>query len=318
MAVMAGTAVIAAYGQKNPPTSPSASPILVDCSKGGSINGTLAGLVQSNNTRGITISVTGTCKENIVIGGFDHLVLQGIPKRAQHGATLQDVSNGTAAVVTIYSSFDVLLTGLTINGGAFGVNCVQYSFCFLYLDTVQQSAGDGVRFARSNGNLQNNMILNHAGRGIAAVNGSTLVTISNKISDNGGAGIVVNSGSNLTATSDTIQNNAGSGIRALGTSVVRASDLTITANGGDGVSLLSASSASFQQADTGNVITGNGGNGIAVHDLSFAAFFDANNVSGNLTQPDVACYPQYSATRGAGTAVGTTNCNEPNLPATRK
>jgi Right handed beta helix region len=290
-----------------------AAPIRVDCGKKDTISGTLAHLVQTGNTRNVTIFVTGTCKENVVIGAFDHLVIQGSPI-----ATLQDASNGTAAVVTIYSSFDVLLQGLTINGGAFGVNCVQYSYCFLYLDTVQQAAGDGVRFARSNGNLQNNNILNHAGRGIVAVNGSTLVTISNKIIDNGGTGIVVNTGGNLTATSDTIQNNAGPGIRAVDTSVVRAFDLTITANGGDGVALESASSASFEQADTGNIITGNGGSGVAVHDLSFAAFFGSNNVTGNLTQPDVACYPQFSATRGAGTVGGTTNCNEPSSPAGRK
>jgi len=294
-------------------TTVSAAPVRVDCGKGDTISATLAHLTQTGNTRGVTIFVKGTCKENITIGAFDHLVIQGSPI-----ATIQDASNGNAAVFTIYSSFDVLLQGLVINGGAFGVNCVQYSYCFLYLSTVQQSAGDGVRFARSNGNLQNNNILNHAGRGIAAVNGSTLVTISNKITDNGGTGIVVNSGGNLTATSDTIQNNAGPGVHALGTSVVRASDLNITANGGDGVLLDSASSASFEQADTGNIITANGGSGIAVHDLSFAAFFGSNNVSGNLTQPDVACYPQFSATRGAGTAGGTTNCIEPSSPAQKK
>jgi hypothetical protein len=143
------------------------------------------------------------------------------------------------------------------------------------------------------------------------VNGSTLATISNTITNNGGTGMLANSGSTLTATSDIIQNNAGPGIRAQGTSVIRAFDLTIKGNGGDGVSLQSASSASIEQADTGNVITGNGGNGVAVHDLSFAAFFGNNNVSGNLGQPDVACYPQYSATRGAVTASGTTNCVEP-------
>jgi len=40
---------------------------------------------------------------------------------------------------------------------------------------------------------------------------------------------------------------------------------------------------------------------VSVNDLSFAEFDGTNNISGNLGQPDVACYPQYSATRGAGT-----------------
>jgi hypothetical protein len=197
-----------AFAQIKVANSPGANTIKVDCNKKGSIGATLAHLSQTGNTRGVTISVTGTCKENITIAAFDHLVIQGSPS-----ATIQDASNGTAAVVTIYSSFDVLLQGLIINGGVFGVDCIQYSFCFLVTDTIEQSAGDGVRFARSNGNLQNNNILNHTGRGIVAVNGSTLATISNKINDNGAAGVIVNSGSNLTSLSDTVQNNAGACIR---------------------------------------------------------------------------------------------------------
>ncbi len=92
---------------------------------------------------------------------------------------------------------------------------------------------------------------------------------------------------------------------------MRALDLTISDNNGDGVWLEAGSTASFEQSITGNVITGNGGNGVSVNDLSFAGFSGTNNVSGNLTQPDVACFPQYSATRGAGTVGGTTNCTEP-------
>jgi hypothetical protein len=277
-----------------------AAPIRVDCGRGGSISATLAGLVQSGNTRGITIFVTGTCKENITIGAFDHLVLQGAPI-----ATLQDASNGTLAVVTVFSSFDVLLQSLTITGGANGLDCVEYSFCNFSQGTVQQASAAGVRFARSNGILQSSNIVNNAGQGIAAVNGSTLLTSSNQIRDNGAAGILVSSGSNLTADSDTIQGALG--IRATGGSVVRASGLTITGNASDGVRLESESSAAFAGD---NVITSNSGNGVAIHDLSFASFA-GDNISGNLTQPDVACYPQFSATRGAGTVGGTTNCNEP-------
>jgi hypothetical protein len=278
-----------------------AAPIRVDCGRGGSISATLASLASAGNTRGVTIFVTGTCKENIVIGGFDHLVLQGLPI-----ATLQDASNGTAEVVLVFSSFDVLLQSFTIKRGANGLDCVQYSFCDFSQGTVQQAAGVGVRFARSNGIVQSSNIVNNALHGIQAVNGSTLLTISNQIKDNSTAGILVLSGSNLTAQLDTIQGNVP-GIRASGGSVVRASGLTITGNTSDGVRLESESSAAFAGD---NAITGNGGNGVAIHDLSFASF-NGDNISGNLTQPDVACYPQYSATRGAGTVGGTTNCVEP-------
>ena len=59
------------------------------------------------------------------------------------------------------------------------------------------------------------------------------------------------------------------------------------------------------------MITGNGGNGVSIETCRLREFDGTNNVSGNLTQPDVACNPQYSATRGAGTVGGTTNCVEP-------
>ena len=45
-----------------------AAPIRADCGKGGSISSTLASLARAGNTRGVTIFVTGTCKENIGIG----------------------------------------------------------------------------------------------------------------------------------------------------------------------------------------------------------------------------------------------------------
>ena len=281
-----------------------AAPIRVDCGRGGSISRTLAGLVQSGNTRGVTIFVTGTCKENIVIGAFDHLTLQALPI-----ATLQDASNGNSPVVEIFNSNDVTLVGFAINGGSSGINCDIASYCTLYLNRIQQS-GDGMRFGSSHGLVLSNNISNNTNRGIAVVNGASVSTGSNTVSGNGGAGMVVGYGSNLTAGPDIIQNNA-IGIRVIQNSVLRATDLTITGNSGDGVLLVQASTAVLQQSITGSVVTGNGGNGVSVNDLSFAEFDGTNNVSGNLTQPDVACNPQYSATRGSGTVGGTTNCMEP-------
>ena len=275
-----------------------AAPIKVNCDKDGSINKTLARLAQSGNTRGVTISVTGTCKENISIGGFDHLVLQGAPT-----ATLQDASNGNSPTVGISFSIDVTLQNFTINGGSQGVDCGGSSVCILTLNTIQQSVGTGVRVSRSTAYLASNNILNHAAQGIFVVNEGNISMTSNLISNNGAAGISVNYGSYVQAAGDTIQGNS-IGIRALNRSIVRAGDLVVSNNGSNGVQL---ESGSTWAPGGGNMITGNGGNGVAVNDLSFAGF-SGDNVSGNVSQPDVACYPQFSATRGAGTVGGTTNC----------
>ncbi len=282
-----------------------AAPIRVDCGRGGSINSTLAGLASTGNTRGITIFVTGTCRENVLIYPFDHLTLQAAPI-----ATIQDASNGTQPTVQIFDSYDVTLIGFTINGGVQAVNCNTDSNCTLYLDRIQ-GAVDGVRFAGSHGRVLNSTVSNNSSRGIVVANGAAVSTNGNTISGNGSAGVTVISASTLVASSDTIQNNGAFGIWVLQGAVLRSFDLTISDNSADGVRTEQASSASFEQLAGGNVITGNGGNGVSIGDLSFAQFNDTNNVSGNLGQPDVACYQQYSATRGAGTVGGTTNCVEP-------
>ena len=145
--------------------------------------------------------------------------------------------------------------------------------------------------------------MNHAAQGIFVVNGGNISTTSNMISNNSTAGLFLNYGSYAQTAGDTIQGNS-IGIRALNHSIVRAGDLVISNNRSNGVQL---ESGSTWAPGGGNMITGNGGNGVAVNDLSFAGF-SGDNVSGNLNQPDVACYPQFSATRGAGTVGGTTNC----------
>jgi hypothetical protein len=283
-----------------------ANPITVNCSKGGSISGTLASLASAGNTRGVTIFVTGTCTENIVIGAFDHLVLQASPI-----ATIQDASSGAAPVVEILNSYAVSLSNFTINGGSSGIRCTLHSYCSLYSNIQQSAVNAGVVISRgSQADIQNNRILNNGIRGLAVSNGSTVETVSNIITGNGGEGILVYTGGNLTATFDTIQNNIF-GISLIGNSVVLSSDLTISGNTNDGVLLDGDSTALFEQLATGNVITGNGGNGVSINNLSLAEFDGTNNVSGNLTQPDVACNPQYSVAEGAGTVGGTTNCSGP-------
>jgi len=57
-------------------------------------------------------------------------------------------------------------------------------------------------------------------------------------------------------------------------------------------------------------ITGNGGAGVLIHDLSMVTFIGAT-VTGNGGGTNVVCNPQFPATRGVGSTVGTTNCIEP-------
>ncbi len=209
----------------------------------------------------------------------------------------------------IFYSNDVALVGFTINGGSSGVDCGLDSFCELDLNRIQESY-EGMRFESSYGFVSGNNISNSGYSGISVLSGASVHTTSDTISGSGLAGMLVGYGGTLTAVSDVVQNNE-TGVQVMQKSALRATDLTITNNREDRVLLLSGSTAAFQQSNTGNLITGNSGDGVSVNDLSFTEFDGTNNVSGNLTQSDVACNPQYSATRGAGTVGGTTNCTEP-------
>jgi hypothetical protein len=118
-----------------------------------------------------------------------------------------------------------------------------------------------------------------------------------------------------TDSSDVIQNNSADGVSLLLNSSLRIIGAKITGNAGNGVRVdqNSAARIGFVAGSSPNVITGNGGNGVYVADLSFVRFTPENNITSNVTQPDVACHQQFSATRGALVNIGggITNCAEP-------
>jgi hypothetical protein len=98
------TAVATAYAS-TPPNN-----IAVDCSKGQSLNQTLAKLDKQTPT---TISVNGTCSEYVNVVGFENLILKGMP-----GATLAQPSGGSGSLFTalllIESSRSVTVTGFDV------------------------------------------------------------------------------------------------------------------------------------------------------------------------------------------------------------
>src|ERR1700676_2218872 len=229
---------------------------------------------------------------------------------AQAGAQPPIIINVNAAVTILNSSF-VTLQGFLIQGGLDGVDCLQNSTCNLTGLTVENATGEGVRYGRSEGVLTGNVFQNNGFRGVNVLNGSKVVVFGGVSQGNADAGFGIVSGSELALQNVACQNNVGGGVICLLGSSVRLLDSTITGNGGDGITLIDQANGSLEQSSTGNVVTGNAGNGVFLRDLSFARFVNTNNVSGNLTQPDVTCVPQFPATRGAATAGGTTDCVEP-------
>lgn len=271
------------------------------------ISKAIALLQKSGSPGPNTIVVSGSCKENIVIQSMDNLTLS-----AETGASISDRSHGNADIIDIQDSRRIAIIGFTINGGADGVGCFGFSLCRLFDNTIQGSSGFGVWAINSQVALNNDVVQNHASRGVAIVNGSQVNADGSTIQGNG-EGIVSNIRGTLGLSNSSVQGNGNRGIFAETGSSIRMLASTVTANGSDGVQLQKNSQLSIENFSGASSITGNGGAGVSVGDLSFAFFDAGSNVTGNTAGADVICLPQFSATRGATTNLGggTTNCVEP-------
>jgi hypothetical protein len=261
-----------------------ASVVNVRCDSGDTIQGALSKLTPTGPN---TVNVTGTCKENVKINSMDRLTLVANPT-----ATIADPSGGVNDVIDIISSRSVLVQGFVIKGGNAGIFCVAQSECSTRENKIQ-----GAGFT-----------------GIGIYQGSTLFSLRDSIANNA-IGVLVQFGGYFETESSTVQNSSSFGIEALMNSTLRIIATRIIGNASDGVHVDQNSAARvglFAGTPT-NVIQQNGGSGVFVGDLSFVRFTPENKITGNLTQPDVSCGQQYSATRGALTNIGggSTNCVEP-------
>ena len=96
---------------------PVSTPITVDCSKGQSLNQTLAKL---NRQTPYVVSVNGICTEFVQVSGFHNLLLKGLP-----GATLVQPSTGGGSLfnstLLIESSQSVQVEGFAVEGNTGGL-----------------------------------------------------------------------------------------------------------------------------------------------------------------------------------------------------
>jgi hypothetical protein len=261
-----------------------ASAVSVNCDRGDTIQAALKQLTPAGPNR---VNVSGTCKENVKINALDRLLLIADPS-----ASIVDLSGGVNDPIDIIGSRDVTVQGFVIKGGNVGVFCVAQSSCSTMNNKIQ-----GAGFA-----------------GIGVYQGSSLTSLGDTIANNN-IGVLVQFGAYFETETSTIRDNASFGVEALMNSTMRIISARITGNASDGVHIEQSSSAriGLTAGTPPNAIQNNGGSGIFVGDLSFARFTPENKISGNVTQPDVSCGPQFSATRGALVNIGggSTNCVEP-------
>jgi hypothetical protein len=290
-----------------------AANISVNCDKKETIHKALKLVAALNPGGPNTITVSGSCKENVVIDGFDRLTLT-----TKNGASITDHSGGASPVVFVHDSQSFHLQGFTINGGADGLDCVGASVCYLWSNTIQSSVGQqGVGVGGgSRGILVGNAIQNNTQRGLTVNGGGQVFSNSDTFSGNAGAAIVANSGTYFTADISSVTNNGSDGSAAIivtDHSGARLISCNISGNKGDGVDVQRGSEVRFDAYDGPGAISANSGVGVSVSDLSFALFTGGTTITGNLAGTDVLCSPQFPATRGALSNIGggITNCVEP-------
>jgi len=286
-----------------------AANLTVNCDNKETIHKAVKLLASANPQGPNRITVSGSCRENILIQSMDRLTL--ITKK---GASITDRSNGSLAVLDIEDSHSVTVQGFTINGGSSGVLCNTTSVCYLTGNTIQDGAGTGVGvFADSHAVLESNLIQNNGSRGATVNDRSRMASSNDVFQGNGAQGVAVISGAYFGASNSSFLNNLV-GLEAFLNSTVRVNGGTISGSVcasptpfcGDGVVLLGGAQASFANM----TITANGGSGIHLEDGSFAVFF-GTTVTGSLSGTDVECAPQFPITRFVAGTGGITNCVEP-------
>src|SRR5205085_6621621 len=113
--------------------------LTVNCDRKETIHKAVRLLADSNPLGPNTISVSGSCRDNITIQSMDRLTLI-----TRKGASITDRSSGSSMVLNILDSHSIAVQGFTINGGSGGIGCNSASVCYLTGNTVQASLGFGI------------------------------------------------------------------------------------------------------------------------------------------------------------------------------
>ena len=292
------------WNAKGPP-GPSLPPWLgfeVNCDQSESINDALA-----HQSESITISVRGTCSEEVFINR-DHVILTAInpnnpPTLTHEGTPLfvsgaRDVSlsnlkiTGSPSYVgVIASNSQVTLESCEIWNKSIGVEMGGLSAVDIRNSQIHDngggiSIGAGGVLTIYDTHVDGN---NSTGIGVTA---STLHTVRSTISNNGlgielghGAAVILEhsdvswnspgegigaGGSSVNLTESTLTYNAGAGIWGESTFVLLGGGNTISNNSGGGIALSAGSSLAYRAYTGANVIKDNEGCGLTMIVSSFA------------------------------------------------
>jgi hypothetical protein len=305
-----------------PVSSVNAASIAVDCNKKASVNAALGKLDRSAAN---TLTISGSCTENVVVSGHRDLTIVGATG-ASLTATVVSGDNATDTV-TINGNSRVTIQSLLINAGQQGVYCDDRSACILKNVTISGGTVGGLSVQKQSSAdvLGTSSIAGSGGNGIG-VFGASSVNVGDSddpaappgpvISGHAGAGAQVQDGSFLRTDNVTFSNN-GFGVFADRGAVIKILGAlsAVTGSAYDGISVRASTA---QVAGTISGPGARGGSGGGLKQLAYVQFNGATvtgSGSGGPGAIDVFCVNSSSITNPSPLAsapnritFGTTNC----------
>jgi len=215
-----------------------------------------------------TITVSGTCVENIFIFQFERLSIQSAPGQS----AVISAADPSAIVLQTFQSTGILLSGLVFQGGSTGVLLNQGSNVTMVNCTMQQNSAEGLHMQMASTLvMENSTIQDNGDNGMFVGGGSSahMATIPNqriRVLRNGGDGIDIE-GSYFQVNFGTldVENNAGAAIFQTGGRLVifdgGVSGGNLFQGNGEGIDIFNAGSAQFFGR---NVVRNNGDVGLQV------------------------------------------------------
>jgi hypothetical protein len=237
----------------------------------------------TNNAGPNSITVSGTCTENLTIRNQNDLIIQ-----AAAGTTpvITNAANPAQITVQLFGSHLVAFFGLNIRGGNAGVFVNQGSDLQIFNSVIENNVADGVvALIKSALDLGSCVIRNNGGNGVVIGDSSAAVVMSPiQVLNNGGPGVNAFSSGYIKfqAGGSLIEGNAGPGIIAGpdGHVLINGAQPTVIRNNNGGLI--------FQDGSTGliqfqNTIDGNGPFGVLVESsiVSFQGVPVGSTISGH-------------------------------------
>ena len=248
----------------------------VACSAGETINGALA---RGDSRKPVTIQVSGTCTENVVIARDDVTLLAmgasvsaADPSRptilvqgSRVAVSFFGVTGGSDAIA-VNGGDGVTIQNVTLQGATRYGLYIAHGSAALNNSNITGNGEAGIFLRVADTRVTGGQIFGNTGPGIEAVRNSSASISDNTISNNTGGGILFDTGSTLTMGGGTIGPSPGHGLELATHSNANLTNVAISGNGAGGVLLDAGSTAVI----SGGTIGPNGGIGIALASNSTA------------------------------------------------